>query len=274
MSARRSFALALSCLCIAGAASAQKWHPEFEEARAAARSENRVLVVDFWADWCGPCHAMDDQAWGDPTVRGLSERFVLARVDFGPHGNSTSEYYDVHAIPTVLVLDRKGACITRVQGFRSPTALQELLRQLPARATELDSLVALAAAPVPGFDSCLALASRLNARQLFEPSARLCKQARRMLAASHADSLDERLDLLEAQNWIPGDPGKGMGALHACFERYPRGRYRLEQHATLVRALAGFGAQAQADTALAKMREEFPTDSLTQRMERLVASRR
>jgi len=217
---------------------------------------------------------MDVQTWEDPRVRDLAGRFVLARVDFGQRGTSTTEYYNVNSIPTLMLLDQKGACLMRVMGFRSPLALIELLQRLPFQAAEAESLSALASSSQPSVEASLDLATALTHHQLFELSARVCKRARRLLPPAHPDSLDERLDLLAALNRIETDPGAGLQGLRACLERYPQGLYRRDAHSSLVRALKLLGAQAGAEEALARMQTEFPNDSLTVGLGRFVALRR
>ena len=70
----------------------------FDEAVAIA---DRPLVVDFWADWCGPCRAVA------PLLEELAaehaDEFTLAKVDVDANP-ALATRFGVQSIPTLLVL--------------------------------------------------------------------------------------------------------------------------------------------------------------------------
>jgi thioredoxin 1 len=83
-------------------------------------SEERVLV-DFYADWCGPCQLMA------PTVEEFAGEtdatVVKVNVEEAP---GPSHQYDVRSIPTFLGF-RGGEEIGRLVGMQDKTALEELI---------------------------------------------------------------------------------------------------------------------------------------------------
>jgi thioredoxin 1 len=60
------------------------------------------VVVDFWAPWCGPCHAVE------PILRQLEEEHG-SRVKFGKldvdQNFSTASHYDVLSLPTAILFE-------------------------------------------------------------------------------------------------------------------------------------------------------------------------
>jgi thioredoxin 1 len=63
---------------------------------------NVPVLVDFYADWCGPCHAIA------PTIEALSNEFAgkvkFVKVDVDANQEVASRY-DVMSIPTVMLFD-------------------------------------------------------------------------------------------------------------------------------------------------------------------------
>ncbi len=81
------------------------------------------VLVDFWAEWCGPCKMIA------PVVEELANefdgkaKFVKVNVDFNPQ---TSAKYGVRSIPTLLIF-KGGAPVGQVVGSVPKSVLQARL---------------------------------------------------------------------------------------------------------------------------------------------------
>lgn len=90
-------------------------------------STNEIVVVDFWATWCGPCRAFG------PIFEQVSEKFddvpfVKVDIDQSPDLASAAA---IKAVPTVMVIKR-GDVIYRQAGALLPADLEDLVNQAKA----------------------------------------------------------------------------------------------------------------------------------------------
>ncbi|HEV7763660.1 MAG TPA: thioredoxin fold domain-containing protein [Thermoanaerobaculia bacterium] len=97
-----------------------------EEAAHLAVSSNRPILMDFTAEWCGPCHVLDAEVFRDPAMaKEINERFIAVRVtdrqrEDGANSEVVAELqrrYRVNGFPTVVFADVSGGERGRMEGY-------------------------------------------------------------------------------------------------------------------------------------------------------------
>ena len=81
------------------------------------------VLVDFWAEWCGPCHQIS------PILEGLAEEYdgKIKFVKMDTEDNfETQEIYSILSLPTLLVF-KDGQQIERITGARPKSDLKRSL---------------------------------------------------------------------------------------------------------------------------------------------------
>jgi thioredoxin 2 len=81
------------------------------------------VVVDFWASWCGPCHAMAPVFQVAATEHRTAFHFAKVDVDASP---GVAGRYGIRSIPTLVML-RGGKELDRASGALDPASLRAWL---------------------------------------------------------------------------------------------------------------------------------------------------
>jgi thioredoxin 2 len=86
------------------------------------------VVVDFWAEWCGPCKAMAPHF--ERVASELEPQFRFLKVDTEAEPELSARY-QIRSIPTLMVF-KKGAIIAQQAGAMDSGSLRNWLRQVGA----------------------------------------------------------------------------------------------------------------------------------------------
>lgn len=108
---------------MANAATLHLTEQNFDEALVATAG---LLMVDFWAEWCGPCRAIAPVL--DELVNSSAGRLTLAKVNVDENPGLAARYR-IRSIPTLLFI-KEGKVVDQVIGAVPKAHLQKKLDTL------------------------------------------------------------------------------------------------------------------------------------------------
>jgi thioredoxin 1 len=91
-------------------------------------NSDKPAIIDFWAEWCGPCRAIA------PIIKALAEQYgdqvKIAKMDIDSHPNTPGKY-GVRSIPTVLAF-KDGVVAEQITGARPKADFEAMVEKLIA----------------------------------------------------------------------------------------------------------------------------------------------
>ena len=115
---------------------------DFDKAVATAKKERKLIVVDFYTDWCGWCKRMDKDTYGHAdVVKYAREKLVMSKVN--AESQEMTKYKDndlsyqqlalgfgVRGYPATIFINENGELLTSVSGYLKPDQFLPILEFL------------------------------------------------------------------------------------------------------------------------------------------------
>jgi len=113
-------------------------HVKWQEAMEMAKEQNKLMFVDSYAEWCGPCKRMAKTEFVKADVGEIyNDNFVNLKLDMeSKNGRTFDSKYPVSAYPTMFFLDGDGNVVKKVRGGQKG-----------------EQLIAMAKAAIKSYDS-------------------------------------------------------------------------------------------------------------------------
>jgi thiol:disulfide interchange protein DsbD len=126
------------------------WPAYSVEAVTAATADHKPVIIDFSAEWCGPCRKMEATTFKDPRVIEKGREFVLLRADVtkdqDPAVQRLMATFKIRGVPTLVFLGADGRERTELRRTEY-TSADELLKLMTQALRPATSAVPVSSAP-------------------------------------------------------------------------------------------------------------------------------
>lgn len=101
---------------------------DWDDVISRSEAEDKLIFLDAYATWCGPCKKMSRETFTDEAVADFyNDNFINAKIDMEKGiGLELAKQYGVRAYPTLLFLNHKGEVVNRVCGSMDAEAFLTL----------------------------------------------------------------------------------------------------------------------------------------------------
>lgn len=92
-------------------------HKDWAEVLDIARTQDKIIFIDVYTDWCGPCKMMDRDVFTDDKLSThFNSEFINYKINAEKGGLQLAQQYEVKAFPTMLFISSDGDLIYRQVG--------------------------------------------------------------------------------------------------------------------------------------------------------------
>jgi len=129
----------LTVLTLPCAYAAVDWAQDYKSASVRAAKEKKLLMVDLYADWCGPCRMLDKTTFSNADVQAaLSRDFIAVKVNIEStkENRDLATRLDTRAIPHVVFFDSDGKKLSHLVGYYPPDQFLDELRRVTKQAAK------------------------------------------------------------------------------------------------------------------------------------------
>ena len=95
---------------------AGKWYTDFNEALAAGKATNRLVLVDFYTSWCHWCKVLRAEVFPKDEFKAMSKYYVFCEIDAEAE-TALAARYNVNAYPTSVFVDGDGNLVHKLVGY-------------------------------------------------------------------------------------------------------------------------------------------------------------
>ena len=113
-------------------------NPTWTTVLAQAKKENKMIFLDAYATWCGPCKQMDSEVYTNSAVANFyNANFINVKYDMEKgEGPMLADRYYVNAYPNLIFIDPNGVMVHKGVGFVVADAFLELAKTAKNPATQ------------------------------------------------------------------------------------------------------------------------------------------
>lgn len=249
------------------------WFKDLNKASEVAKKTNQPMMIEFWADWCEACTAMEDQVYNDPrVVAAVNDKVVPVRIHFDLQKDLV-EKYNVPALPYLVFTTSNGTELMHHRGTLEAADLTALIKAFPSDVSKLNRLDRALEVNKNDFESLMAMGRELRIASFLGSSNRYYTKAIKQDAAKNDPAKRESILMEMGLNFLDLKQSKqAMEIFEKCLKEFPQSPNRPDLMLNLAQSYILAQQNAKARKSLLMLIEAFPQSAASNKAQALMKS--